>query len=32
VRFFLRDSFPIYSSIEDSVKALKKLSEIGKRI
>ncbi len=26
VRFFLRDTFPIYSSIEDAVKVLKKVS------
>lgn len=27
IRFFLRDTFPIYSSIEDAVKVLKKVSE-----
>ncbi|MCK4531499.1 MAG: hypothetical protein KAT94_01410 [Candidatus Aenigmarchaeota archaeon] len=31
IRFFLRDTFPIYSSIEDAVKVLKKVSEFGKR-
>ncbi len=30
-RFFLRDSFPLYSSVDDAVKALKKAAEYGKR-
>lgn len=30
IRFFLRDTFPIYNSIEDAVKVLKKVSEFGK--
>ncbi len=31
IRFFLRDTLPIYSSIEDAVKVLKKVGEFGKR-
>ncbi|MEE9323509.1 MAG: hypothetical protein V3U72_03100, partial [Candidatus Aenigmarchaeota archaeon] len=31
IRFFLRDTFPIYSSVEDAVKVLKKVGEFGKR-
>ncbi|UCC91207.1 MAG: hypothetical protein JSV39_02720, partial [Candidatus Aenigmatarchaeota archaeon] len=31
VHFFLRDTFPLYSSIEDAVKVLKKVGEFGKR-
>jgi acetyltransferase len=29
IRFFLTDTFPIYSSVDDAVKVLKKVSEFG---
>lgn len=31
IRFFLRDTFPLYNSIEDAVRVLKKISDFGKR-
>jgi len=31
IRFFLRDSFPLYSSVEDAVRVLKHAQDYGKR-